>query len=544
MDGYPSRPDFQDDASPLPLAGGAGGGHAARRVAIWTDVGGPPLTPPASGRGVLSLLIPTATLFNVAIAWLALDLLLLCCFICLAQPAIYAGWAILTAALFRLLTLPRQRNLHAGPTLGTLVACLAIATLLMLLGGEGRFFYANLDWQVRDAVLRDMAVHRWPFVYASGDMLRAPVGMYLLPALTGKLWGQTGADLGLLAQNSLLLGLLLAIGSTLFENRRGQLSALGTFIAFSGLDIVGQLAAGHATGLAPTAHLEGWSVTQYSSTITLAFWVPQHAMAGWIGALAFLLWRVDRLSLGRLLMLAPLVALWSPLAAIGLMPFFAYAALHDFQHRRIAVADLALPALASAIALPALLYLAAAGDQVGAGIFPIRPVQFLLFEMIEVFPYLLIAAAGWRGRFGGAVLAITCAALLTFPFVRVGWSTDFTMRASIPALAILAVQLADGLSGAWPASVRRKAALIGLLAIGSATGLTEIVRALTFPASPAPRCSFSRAWDQTFSAWPKVSYLAPLRAMPAAIRPAHPARAADDDPARCYDRPWLKPQLF
>lgn len=493
---------------------------------------------------LLARRVPAAMLFGIGVAWLAYDLLLLCRFLGLNSPWIHGGWAMVTGGLFWLLTLPRRCDHHAGPTFATLLAALGIAALLMLLGGEGRFFYANVDWQVRDAVLHDMVRHPWPFVYASGDLLRAPIGMYLVPALAGKAWGQPGADLSLLMQNSLLLGLLLAIGSTLFEDSRRQLIALAVFLAFSGLDVLGQLKAGHAAGLAPTAHLEGWGPTQFSSTITLAFWVPQHAIAGWTGALAILLWRVGRLGLGPLLMLPPLIALWSPLAAIGCLPFIVHAAWHDLRLRRIVPADLALPALATLIALPALLYLAAAGDRVGVRLFPIRPDLYLLFLTIELLPFLLIAFAGRHARFGGALLAIATGSLLVMPLIQVGWWIDFAMRASIPALAILALHLADGLGGLWPASRRRKAALAALLAIGSITGLTEIARALSFPTSPPPRCGFARAWDESFAAWPKDSYLAPLDRTPAAMRPTMPFRAAADDATRCFERPWPRPPLF
>ncbi|KQX17918.1 MULTISPECIES: hypothetical protein [unclassified Sphingomonas] len=488
--------------------------------------------------------VPAAVLLGIVVGWLALDLLMLCRFVGLAQPLVYAGWAMLSAGLFWLLTLPRRRDLHAGPTVGTLLACVGVAVALLLLGGEGRFFYANVDWQVRDAVLRDMTVNPWPFAYASGDLLRAPIGMYLVPALAGKLWGQAGADLVLLGQNGLLLGLLFAIGATLFADRRKRLIALAVFLAFSGLDILGQVKVGHAALLVPTAHLEGWGPTQFSSTITLAFWVPQHAIAGWIGALGFLLWRVDRLGLGSLLMLPPMTALWSPLAAIGAMPFILHAVWTELRRRRITLADIALPACATAIALPALAYLAAAGEAVGARFFPIRPDVYLVFLTIELFPWLLIAFAGRRARFGGPVLAIATGSLLAMPLIQVGWWIDFAMRASIPALSILALHLADGLGGTWALSARRRAALVLLLALGSVTGLTEIARALTFPVSPPPRCGFSRAWDESFSAFPKGSYLAPLAGVPTVIRPVAPARARPDATADCFPTGWPKPPLF
>jgi hypothetical protein len=502
------------------------------------------ITATHSRAGWLARRVPAAWLFGALIGWLGLDLLLLCRFLGLASPWLSAGWAVAMGGIFWLLTLPRRTDLHSGPTIATLLACLGAAFALMLLGGEGRFFYANPDWQVRDAVLRDMATHPWPFTYASGDLLRAPIGMYLVPALAGKLWGQPGADQALLIQNGALLGLILAIGSTLFAGTRRRLVALLVFLAFSGFDLIGQIVAGHGGRLDPSAHLEGWGPSQFSSTITLAFWVPQHAFAGWIGALGFALWRVGRLGLGALLMLPPLIALWSPLAALGTMPFILYAVWHDARRRQIQPADLALPALASLIALPALAYMAAAGDTVGLRFLPIRPDFYLLFLAVELLPWLLIAAGDRHARFGGATLAIAAGFLLVAPLIQIGWSSDFAMRASIPALALLALHLADMLGGGWGISRRRWIALAALLALGATTGLTEIHRALSLPASPPPHCGFARAWDVTFAAWPKASYLAPLDSLPSEIRPDRPARAAADGPGPCYDRSWPRPPLF
>ncbi|ARR54818.1 hypothetical protein HY78_15925 [Rhizorhabdus wittichii DC-6] len=499
---------------------------------------------PSPRAAWLARRVPASALFGIVAGWLILDLLLLCRFIGLAQPLVYLAWAVLSGGLAWLLFLPRRRDRDAGPTVATLLGALAVAMLLLVLGGEGRLFYANLDWQVRDAVLRDMTINPWPFTYASGDLLRAPIGMYLVPALAGKLWGQAGADLALLAQNGLLLGLLLAIGSTLFADRRRRLIALAVFLAFSGLDIVGQLVARHGAGLTPTAHLEGWGPSQFSSTITLAFWVPLHAIAGWICALGILLWRTGRLGLGPLLMLPPLVALWSPFGAMGAMPFVLHAAWSDLRGGRITGADIALPACATLIALPALVYLTAAGDAVGARFFPIRPDRYLIFLGIELIPWLLIAFSGRQARFGGPLLAIAMGSLLAMPLVQIGAWLDFAMRASIPALAILAVHLGDGLGGGWPLSARRRAALLALLAIGSVTGLAEIARALAYPVSPPPRCAFSRAWDETFRTLPKDSYLAPLDRVPEIIRPHAPARALPDATTDCFPDGWPTPPLF
>ena len=494
--------------------------------------------------GPLSRRVPGSALFAGLTGWLCYDLLLLCRFLGMDMPVVATLWVALTTAIFWLATLPRRNDIASGPTVAQLLICLAIAFLLMALGGQGRFFYANLDWQVRDAVLHDMVVHPWPFVYASGDLLRAPIGMYLVPALAGKAWGQAGADVALLLQNGMLLGMIMAIAGTMFRGISRKTTALIVFLMFSGLDIIGQIRTGHMAELVPTAHIEGWGPTQYSSTITLAFWVPQHAIAGWAGGLGVMLWRDGRLRLGSLMMLAPLLALWSPLAAMGLLPFLAYALWHDLARRWIRPTDIVLPALATTAALPALAYLSAAGDAVGVRLFPIAPDAYLAFLSIEIFPFLLIALRGRHARFGGPLLGIAIVSLLVMPLVQVGWSIDFAMRASIPALTILALHLGDGLGGGWKLTTGYRAALIALLVLGSATGLTEITRALIFPLSPAPRCGFSRAWDETFSAWPKSSYLAPLDQLPEVIRPSHVRRAPSDMLGSCFPYGWARPALF
>jgi hypothetical protein len=487
------------------------------------------------------------TLFALILAWLAADQLLLWRLLDVLPGWTYAAGLAIAAFLVR--TAARGTSGRVGYR--TLLTCLAIAFTLLLVGGEGRFFYANLDWQVRDAVLRDLAIHPWPFAYATDagvQLLRAPIGMYLAPALAAKIAGQAGGDIALLAQNSLLLGTLLALASTMFDTRRARIIALATFLAFSGLDIVGQTLTGHLGAFTPTAHIEGWNRTQYSATITLAFWVPQHALAGWIPAVAFLLWRSGRLTIGALALTLPLVALWSPFGTLGALPFVLGAGLSELFAHRIRARDIALATASASLCLPGLIYLSAAGDAVGARFFPLAPQSWILLEALEVAPFL---AFGWRfgdnrsggSRFGGWPLALVTACLLLMPFGQIGWSIDFTMRASIPAFAILIAQLADILGGTQ-ATIPRKAALVAILSVGAVTGTTEIIRGLTFPTAPTPGCGFSRAWDQSFASFPKDSYLAAFGRVPTAVRPATPTLAADRDPVRCYDRSWPRPPMF
>jgi hypothetical protein len=479
--------------------------------------------------------LPGGWLIALLLGWLGVDQLLLWRFLDVMPLWAYGLGALLIGALC--VASVRAARSFAGPTPATWLLCIGVATVVLLLGGEGRFFYANIDWQVRFAVLRDISVHPWPFVYTArgeAELLRAPIGMFLIPALAAKALGGRAADIALLLQNSLLLGTLLGLGSTLFAKQRAKLIALAVVIGFSGLDALGRIL--FRGGLSD--HLENWAYLQYSSTITLAFWVPQHALSGWIGALGFLLWRAEKLPLGVYLTLLPLTALWSPLGLMGAMPFATLAGVQSLRARTIRPADMALPALTTLLCIPGLLYLSAAGDGVGAKLVAIVPLQWALFELLEVLVYILpLAFLVRRPRFGTDTLAVLTLWLLAIPFLQIGSSTDFMMRGSITALTILAVMVADALVS----TARARLPLVVLLAIGSVTGVMEIRRALVHPAAPQVRCSLFKAWDQSFGDFPIGSYVAPLDKMPSLVRPAHPAPVSAAEPDRCWDGPWHHP---
>jgi hypothetical protein len=278
---------------------------------------------------------------------------------------------------------------------------------------------------------------------------------------------------------------------------------------------------------------------QYSATITQAFWVPQHALAGWIGALGYMLWRTDRLPLCLYLAVLPLTALWSPLGLMGAMPFALLAGVRTIMAGRLGARDILLPALSSLLVVPSLLYMVAAGDAVGLRLQPLPPTQWLTFQAIETLPYLIpLFLARTALRLGRDTLWIIALWLAFIPIVQIGWSIDFMMRASATALALLAVMVADHLA----ATPDKRVWLIAVLAIGSLTGAKEIRRALVHPPAPEVRCSVAQAWDQSFSDFPKGTYLAPLRDMPAPVRPESPALVPTTPLPRCWDGDWYRPR--
>ncbi len=504
-----------------------------------TTIGGPPRTtaPPAMPSN-LAVLVPV--IVGGLCGWLGVQQLLLWRFLGLSSAWCWCGGLLLAILAAGVIRFGREDRPTEGARIGLplIGGCLAIALVVFVLGGEGRFVYANTDWQVRGAVLRDLTVHPWPFAYGAGpapQILRAPTAMYLTPALVGKVLGYRAAELALLFQNSAMLAALLALGATLYRGARARGLALLVFLGFSGMDLLGEwIVSGPLDG-----HLENWSGLQYSSHVTQAFWVPQHALAGWTGALLYLLCREGRLSRAAFLTPLPLLALWSPLALIGVLPFAAHAGLDALARRRIAAADVLLPALATVVAAPSLLYLATASGTVGGHVARLDLLHYVAFELVEVVPYLLAAElVARRQRFGGIMLALVALVLLLAPWARIGDSIDLVMRASIPALLILSLSMADVLiAPATDARARIARRIIAVtFIIGLATPLSEIARAFRYPRAPAGLCSYLGVVPDG-----SPDYVAPLAAVPAPIRPARPAIVRPRDPAACWDGPWPMP---
>jgi len=484
----------------------------------------------AAGRGVRP-----ATLAGALVSFLLFDQVLLWHFLGLAPPIIVVLALVLLPVAFWPLT---RHTAAASARLpwNLLAICFAVSLVVYMLGGEGRLFYANMDWQVRGAVLRDLVNYPWPVVYDGPDpkMLRLPLGMYLIPGWIGKHAGFAAAEVALLLQNTLLLTAVLALGSTLFAGLRARLIALGVFLGFSGMDVIGALLSGYPI----YGHIEQWNVYQFSAHITQAFWVPQHALAGWIGALCYLLWRDNKTRAALLFCVVPLSALMSPLAFIGLLPFAVHAGVSVVVRHELRVRDLTLPVVAVLISLPSLVYLTSAADTVGGRFEAPSILQYFSIELLEIVPFLVgIKLATRRDRFGPMTFAIVAMVLLLAPLGKVGNAIDLVMRASIPALAILSLLAADLFSTPVDVSARRgRRIVLGAFLIGLATPATEIGRAILYPRSPAPLCSYLGVVPGG-----AATYIAPVSRMPAWIRPKEPTRIRPRDPKRCWDGPWPKP---
>ena len=170
------------------------------------------------------------------------------------------------------------------------------------------------------------------------------------------------------------------------------------------------------------------------------------------------------------------VALWSPLAALGILPFVLCRARAAMATRTRELLDPRMwaPALAVGIVVAAYLALDAGripkGWTVGQGGVGAAAIAMDLSRQAAFF----LLEAGFIGfailairRSSETVLALVILALL--PLVRFGAANDLVMRASIPSLTVLAIGAALALTtGASDAAAwRKKALLASLLAVGA-----------------------------------------------------------------------------
>jgi hypothetical protein len=403
-----------------------------------------------------------------------------------------------------------------------LTVAIAVGCAWSVCGGTGHVLFANPDWHLRDAVLHDLVAGRWPVGYGALNgyetMLRAPLGYYLPAALLGKWSGLRAAHFAIAAWTAVGATLFLLQVLSLTPARIGAvLTTALVIVFFSGFDIIGSLL--HVPHFIAhwgvTRHLEWWAGSyQYSSMTTQLFWVPNHALGAWLAIGLLYRWPVcpqpGRAALDFMLpMLVVAVALWSPLAALGLLPFLLLRALAgrvSGRSARFLDPRVWAPALVVGVVVGAYLTLDAGRiprswtvGRSGSGAADIArdlllQAEFFLLEA----GFIGVAILAIR-RSSQVALALGVLALL--PLVSFGAANDFVMRVSIPSLAVLAIGASLALcgdgsrAGGLPTGAVRdgppqdravgKKVLLGcLLAVGAVTPFQEFARAAALPSWP------------------------------------------------------------
>ncbi len=212
-------------------------------------------------------------------------------------------------------------------SVSTLIIASVIILIWVWLSGAGGFWGQSEDCTWRNAIFRDIILHKWPIVYpVTGHALVYYIGFWLFPALFGKfslmlgVGDTTAYNVGCVAV-FIWTFLILFILALLIVNylhaftRKKALFAILLFIFFSGMDLICMVGAIRGRSF----HLEWWTEHfQYSSFTTCLFWVYNQALPAWLCFLCLL----HEKKLSSYVFIGMMCLFCAPLPFVG---FFIYA---------------------------------------------------------------------------------------------------------------------------------------------------------------------------------------------------------------------------
>ena len=413
----------------------------------------------------------------------------------------------------------RKSNSRCKHTLELKVSTMVGLFFLMLLwcqlGGLNGYLYQSADFDCRNAIFRDLITHRWPVVYeSSNSALVYYVGHWLPAALIGKLtnllfhnarftwfagrmalWAWTALGLTAIAMLLMLY--------TNADSFKKKLAVLCVFIFFSGMDIIGTFLYGEQAELfsPDVLHLEWWPPHgyQYTSVTACLYWVFNQSVVPWMATACFLMDKDER----NYLAYGVGCLVCGPLPLVGLAAMMILSAvcrlISQIFKRRAGTWFKAVFSwsniLLLIIALPALAMYLFGNNSISAtsqSAFVEEGSSFfsrdywnkdlLIFYVLEVGVYLALV---WNAHKKDPLIYIVAISLLVIPYIHVGTSTDFCMRASIPGVFVVLSYVADYLVHYFPVRNRPKgraksAAVVLLIAVlcGAATPCVEIYRGI------------------------------------------------------------------
>ncbi len=372
----------------------------------------------------------------------------------------------------------------------SLLAVILFILLIVSISGIAGIAFQNTDIPYRNRMFLTLIEEKWPavkqVVFEGETQVRGfiyYIGFWLVPALVGKV---CGVVVGYVA-----LGLWASLGVflTWFHIGRylGQFKSwhLLLFFLFGGLDIVGWSIQGYSMFFSDI-HLEWWSPYQYSSFTTQLFWVYNQAIYGWILTLLIL----KNKSSKNLVFIWSVGLLCCTLPFVGMLPYLLYQIICNLKDSSKSAKQRWKELFSfqnvfggGVIGIISFLYLM---GNLSAGNIQRKAEQalsfdtiyiYLLFIFLEGLLYLLLI---WNKKQRG-LYYLTAACLILCPLIRVGGGQDFCMRASIPALLVLFLMVAETLQNKeYICGKLQKYALILVLVLGMQSSLHEIARSVTY----------------------------------------------------------------
>lgn len=352
-----------------------------------------------------------------------------------------------------------DKNEYWEIPINVLIVLAGVIFLWILFSGNGGFFSvqrSDLHW--RNATFRDLVDYSWPVVYPeTKNALVYYFTYWLVPALFGKIFGFSVAKLVLFLWTfcGIYLIILYLCKILKINTVKKSFSVLFIFIVWGGLNVLGQLIAYSIKG-----NVVDWSVYfvwtdvftpgfQFTPNNALLEWCYNQVIVPWLVTVMFL----ENQNIRNLAYLGLCVLPFAPLPFCGIVIIFAACGIKKFISKKNLSFLREVFSIQNIVAIisivPVFVCFFAANSATngvnGGGIGLYYPIQnftlerwgiFFLFLFLEFGIYSLILLKCKKNDYLFWVVNIS---LILIPFVRIGQSRDFCMRASIPALFILMV---------------------------------------------------------------------------------------------------------
>lgn len=395
---------------------------------------------------------------------------------------------IALTALWRVLRGIREENssVLTGREKKVLVIAFFIIIIWVGMSGIGQVAYQNEDHIWRNAMFEVLVEHEWPIIRKSvtdggmGTGFSYYIGYWLPAACVGKQFGMgSGYDFQILWA---VLGIYLFYVLLCRALKRISLWPLIIFICFSGMDILGYYFMGaQMSDISQTVHLEWWaSAFQYSSFTTQLFWVFNQAIPAWLATIIFLSWDDNE----------NMIFLWASMLINCTMPFAGmvpilfcrllrkeYFSKTGFQHLLKQIFSWQNVAGGGIIGIVSLLYLNKGGGMFSIGLFDVRGGGWLLYFVFLMLEIGILGISIYWAQKKNPFFYASLLWLCMCPLLDMYGGANFCMRASIPALLVLAVCTIQTL---YQGIEEKKHYAVGITAaillVGAVTPLHEINR--------------------------------------------------------------------
>ncbi len=381
-----------------------------------------------------------------------------------------------------------------------IVKCIFIFLLISLwvyFSGVGTFVFQNVDHAYRNGIFQLLIDESWPIIFENGAESKTGlvyyIGYWLPSAIVGKIFG---LKFGYVFQAIwAVVGIVIVYYLICCMRKKIEIWPLIVFICFSGMYIIGvYLTEIDPAEITKTTHLEWWSTPyQFSSITSQLFWVFNQAVPAWVATMLM----VTQKNMKTLVFILGGTMINSTFSFVGLLillPLFIYDIM---KHRGIKIKNKKLLWLevkeifsyqnvvaGGIMGIISFLFLIlniagtrVMGENIKGPFQDPNLSKWIVFFILDIGVYFIILYKHNRDKLKYYYLLIM---LLAISVIRVGYTSDFCMRVSIPLILMIILMVIKSIGKS--AKTREYIILLPLiivLAIGAITPINELSRTLS-----------------------------------------------------------------